>query len=115
MILVELCSFRFRENLCNSFVSFLCHIHGEVCRHKTEHVLYMQTHMSLKLLCNCVNELLFIHTEHLYRTGHHRYYHIVAKIAAYSGSNCVVLRAKPTAFCTPAVMKVFPLVCTKSS
>lgn len=66
--------------------------------------------MSLKLLYNCVNELLFIHTEHLYRTGHHRCYHVVAKIAAYSGSNCVVLHAKPAAFCTPAVVMIFLLV-----
>jgi len=77
--------------------------------HKRDHVLYMQTHMSLKLHCNCVSEL-FIHTEHLYRTGHHRCYHVFAKIAAYSGSNCVVLHAKPAAFCTPAVVKIFPLV-----
>lgn len=100
MILVELCNFRFHENLVNCFVSFFCHMHGEVFRHKREHVLYMQIHMSLKLHCNCVNELLFIHTEHLYGTGHHRRYDIVAKTAAYSGSNCVVLHAKPAAFCT---------------
>jgi len=85
-------------------------MHGEVFRRKREHVLYMQIHMSLKLHCNCVNELLFIHTEHLYRTGHHRGYHVVAKTAAYSVSNCVVLRAKPAAFCTLAVVKIFPLV-----
>lgn len=107
MILVELSSFRFQAKLVNCFVSFLCHICFEVCRHKREHVLYMETHMSQKLLCNYVNELLAIHTEHLYRIGHHRCYHVVA---AYSGSNCVVLHAKPAAFCTPAVVKVFPLV-----